>query len=206
MAEAFVFLTDGFEEVEALTVLDVLRRGGCEVLSVSLTGRECVTGSHRIAVLADTLFDTQFNILLDTQSNHPCAQDCDANTMLILPGGPGTADYGKHDAFLRLLQEHHRRGGRIAAICAAPSVLGGLGLLHGKTAVCYPSFEPQLTGAVIGRRCVESDGMIITSKGPATALLFALEVLCALKGPAVMESVREQMLEPLLKDAYTQVK
>lgn len=192
MHEAIIFLTTGFEEIEALTVLDVLRRGGCDAVSVSLAGGEAwVSGSHGITVKADMTYEA-----LCEESHVSTA------TLLVLPGGPGTAAYHNHAPMLELLKTHHQAGGRIAAICAAPSVLGRLGILEGKTTVCYPSFEAELAGAKIGSKAVEQDGNIITSKGPATALLFALAVLREIKGRDVCKQVRRQMLEPQLRRAY----
>ena len=193
MYDALIFLTDGFEEIEALTPLDILRRGGCRVSSVSLTGAEWVTGSHDITMKADIAFEAL------TASG---GGDTTADTFLILPGGPGTANYKKHEPLLAMLAAAHAAGGPVAAICAAPSVLGMLGILKGKTAVSYPSAEPELTGAVIGRGAVEKDGNIITSKSAATSLLFALEILQAIKGDETADTVRNQILEPVLKEAY----
>jgi 4-methyl-5(b-hydroxyethyl)-thiazole monophosphate biosynthesis len=122
--------------------------------------------------------------------------------MLILPGGPGTTKYRQHESFLRMLNEHHSSGGCIAAICAAPSVLGMLGLLRGKRAVCFPGFEAALEGAIISNRAVETDGNIITSKGAGTALLFAFQILRVLKGAETVETVRGQIQEPALREAY----
>ena len=113
--------------------------------------------------------------------------------LLILPGGPGTADYWKNDAFLKLLTSHCEIGGRLAAICAAPSVPGGLGLLRGKCACCYPGYEDKLTGAEIGYENVITDGNITTSRSAATAFEFGLELLSLLRGKETAEKVRTLM-------------
>ena len=190
MYEAAVFLAEGFEEIEALSVIDILRRGCCEVISVSLTGGAYVTGSRAITVKADTAFEAF------SQTPVP------SEAALILPGGPGTANLKTHSPLRALLKQHNAAGGRIAAICAAPSVLGALGLLNGKKAVCYPGFEPELEGALIGENAVETDGNITTSKGPLTAAVFAFELLRILKGEAVSEKIRGQMREAALKEYY----
>ncbi|MCL2047291.1 MAG: DJ-1/PfpI family protein [Defluviitaleaceae bacterium] len=166
MYEAIVFLTTGFEEIEAVSTIDILRRGGVNVASVSLTGERQVTGSRQITVTADLLFDeVDFG-----------------NEMLILPGGPGTGNYKEHNELLELLKKHNANGGKIAAICAAPTVLGMLGLLADKTAVCYPTLEAELRSARVGGSATVTDGNITTSKCPASSFGFALEILRILKG------------------------
>lgn len=168
MSKVYVFLADGFEEIEGLTVVDILRRAGVDVVTVSISGNMTVTGSHRIEIGADVLFEE--------------ADFADAD-ILVLPGGmPGTKYLGAHKGLTELLVEANEKGTGLAAICAAPSVLGDLGLLKGKTAVCYPGFEERLTGAVIGTHTVETDGNITTSRGMGTAIDFALELTCRLCG------------------------
>ena len=167
MSKVYVFLADGFEEIEGLTVVDILRRAGVDVAMVSINGKKIVTGSHKIEIGADILFEeTDFT-------------DAD---LLVLPGGmPGTKYLGAHKELTELLKKANEKGTGLAAICAAPSVLGDLGLLNGKTAVCYPGFEERLTGATIGKHTVETDGNITTSRGMGTAIDFALEltkILC----------------------------
>ena len=183
MYEALLFLNEGFEEVEAVTVLDVLRRGGCITASVSLTGAAYVTGSHNITVKADMAFASMIQSVTETQG-----------ITFVLPGGPGTANYKTNRPFLELLSRHHKLGGRIAAICAAPSILGMLGILDGVEAVCYPGFEQELSGAKLGTNAVVADKQIITSKGPATALEFSLEVLKEIKGAEISGQIAKQML------------
>jgi len=163
--EAIVFLVDGFEEIEAIATLDILRRGGVEAASVSLMGRRAVKGSREITIMADMILDD----LHDT-----------TGTMLILPGGPGTKNYKTHELLHELLRMHNGDGGRIAAICAAPTVLDALGLLKNKTAVCYPTLD--MYSPKPGKSNVVTDGNITTSKGPATTIEFALELVRLLKG------------------------
>ncbi|MCL2664394.1 MAG: DJ-1/PfpI family protein [Defluviitaleaceae bacterium] len=166
--EAVLFLTDGFEEIEALAVLDILRRGNVCAVSVSLTGGEYVTGSHGITVKADMLFDG-----LDASVNYQ---------MMVLPGGPGTENYKKNNSLLELLLSHWQKGGRLAAICAAPAVLGQLKILNGKTAACHPSKESELECGLISKADVVTDGNVTTSRGAGTAIAFGLELVRLLKG------------------------
>lgn len=180
MSEAAVFLADGFEEIEALTVVDVLRRGGVEAETVSVMNRLNVIGAHGIEVKADSLFD---------------AASFDGVAMLVLPGGgEGTRNLKNHKGLNDLCEAFAKDKKYLCAICAAPSVLGVRGLLRGKTAVCYPGFEDMLEGAVIGANRVEKDGMVITSKGPGTAADFALALLKELKGEETADRVKQGML------------
>ncbi|MDO4523319.1 MAG: DJ-1/PfpI family protein [Eubacteriales bacterium] len=168
MRKVYVFLADGFEEIEGLTVVDILRRAGVEVCMVSVTGKRMIRGSHHIGIEADALFE-----------------ECDFADadILVLPGGmPGTRHLGEHAGLTALLKEFHEAQRGIAAICAAPSVLGDLGLLEGKTALCYPGFEERLIGARIADGTVVTDGHITTSRGMGTAIDFALELTRRLCG------------------------
>ena len=182
MAKAALFLTDGFEETEALATTDILRRGSVDVTTVSLTGREMVRGKHGIAVQADALFDKV------------AAEPFD---MLVIPGG--TTVYTEHEGLLDLVRRYDREGKKLAAICAAPAVFGKAGILKGRKAVCYPGMESWLTGAVIGSDIVETDGHITTSKGPATAVFFALKLLEILQGPETAKNVADAFLVPLIQ-------
>lgn len=184
MAKAALFLIDGFEETEALTTADILRRGGVEVITVSLTGKEKVEGKHAISVFADTLFES-----------FPEAKD-DPFEMLIIPGG--TVATTEHEGLLNLVRRYDGEGKKLAAICAAPAVLGKAGALRGRRAVCYPGMESWLTGATIGDGIVETDGHITTSKGPATTIFFALELLQILQGKETAQKVGDAFLVPLI--------
>ncbi|KAA6330509.1 putative cysteine protease YraA [termite gut metagenome] len=156
----YVFFVDGFEEIEAIATVDILRRAGLKVKMISITGDKVVTGSHRIPVLCDDLFDeTDF---------------ADAET-LLLPGG--TVALGEHKGLCKLLVSFAENNKLIAAICAAPSILGTLGLLKGKKATCYPGFEKYLEGAEHTGEQVVKDGNIITGKGPGASMEFALAVV-----------------------------
>lgn len=179
MYEAYLFLTDGFEEMEFISPLDILRRGGVELGTVSITGSNTVTGSHGVTVKADLKFeDVDFE---------------PGQAILILVGGPGAENYKNHGALLSLLSAQHEKGGRLAAICAAPSVLGGLGILEGKTACCYPGYESMCKGAKISTKAVETDGNVTTSRSPSTAFVFGVELLVLLKGEEAAKKVLAAM-------------
>lgn len=168
MARVMVFLADGFEEIEGLTVVDLLRRAGSEVVTVSVMGRKEIRGSHEIQIQADELFEDMEFVRGD---------------VLVLPGGmPGTLHLGSHRGLGALLEKWNEMGERIAAICAAPSVLGDLGILEGKEAVCYPGFEDRLAGAHTSDRAVVTDGNVTTSRGLGTAIAFASELISLLHG------------------------
>jgi len=181
VADAMIFLAEGFEETETVVPLDILRRGGVNVKTVSLGGSDWVTGAHGMAVKADLRFAGAG------------AENCGA---LIMPGGPGTSNYEKCAGFTDLLKTAALGGKLICAICAAPSVLGRLGLLTGRTAVCYPGYEGELKGAKIGKRSVEKDGNFITSRGPGTAAEFGFAVLAECGGEEKAAEVRKGMLFP----------
>lgn len=170
MNRVYIFLADGFEEIEGLTVVDLLRRADIDIIMVSITGNLEITGSHQILVKSDVLFEK--------------ADFSDAD-MLVLPGGKtGTDNLTIHEGLDRLLKDFSSKGQMLAAICAAPSVLGKKGLLKGRKAICYPGFEDFLTGASKVDDDVVFDGNIITSKGMGTAIDFSLEIIKKLKGEA----------------------
>ena len=178
MANVLLCLIDGFEEIEALATVDVLRRGEVDVQTVSLTGKREVTGSHDIVVQTDVLFDDA---------------DFGAANVLIIPGG--TPDFDKHEGLKEQLVEFDKAGKTIAAICAAPMVPGGLGLLDGKKATCYPGFEKYLKGAQLqDGAAVVVDGNIITGRGPGLALQFALQVLESIEGEVKRNEVAKGLL------------
>ena len=162
--KAFIFLATGFEDVEAVGTIDILRRGGIETITVSVTGDYTVTSVHGLPIMADELFES-----IDFSN------DYDA---LILPGGgPGSVLLNKHDGVRQALVEACQNGKLIAAICAAPRVFGCLGLLNGKNATCYPGIEPELLGATICSKPVVVDQNIITGYGPGLVFEFALAIL-----------------------------
>lgn len=177
-APVYVFLTTGFEEIEALATVDVLRRAGLAVQTVSLTGQRQVTGAHQVGVLADALLE---------------AVDFAGARMLVVPGG--TTAFNEHEEFKQRLLAFARAGGPVAAICASPAVLGGLGLLQGRQATCYPGFEQGLAGAVLRtQEAVVVDGPITTGRGPGLTLEFALALVEQLAGAAKREEVARGLL------------
>lgn len=159
----YAFLADGFEEIEAITPVDLLRRAGKIVVTVGIGGK-IITGSHNIPVTAD-ITDSQLSLGEDLE-------------MIILPGGmPGTLNLEKNENVQKAIDFCSSNNRYIAAICAAPSILGHKGLLDGKNAVCYPGFENQLDGANIGTEPVVADGKIITSRGAGAAVKFGLKLV-----------------------------
>lgn len=176
----YVFLAEGFEDIEALSVVDVLRRAGEEVCTVSIQDTLHVTSAHGVTVVADLLFDAV----------------TETTGYLILPGGmPGTTNLGVHSGLCALLQAHHAQNLPLAAICAAPMVLGGLGILEGKEAICYPGCEGGLGGALVQTdQVVVKDGNIITGKGPGVSLDFALAIAATLVGEDKAQEIRKTMI------------
>ena len=176
----YVFLAEGFEEVEALTPVDCLRRAGVEVKTAGVGGK-VINGAHGIPVQCDI---TAGEIVLDS-----------ALQMIVLPGGmPGTKNLEADADVQRAIAYCAENGIYIGAICAAPSILGHLGLLNGKTAVCYPGFEPALTGAKIGNAPAVKDGKFITAKGPGAALHFGLSLVAALTDHAAAQKLAAGMI------------
>lgn len=182
MNESFVFLAEGFEEIEALTVVDVMRRAGMNVKTVSITRALQVKGAHGVTVNADLLYD---NTLFNNAD------------WIVLPGGmPGATNLYEFARLQGLLRRQvESKNGRIAAICAAPAVvLGQMGLLKGHKATCYPGFEGMLEGAEVVDAPVVVDGKFVLGNGPANALLWALNIVKEEKGMAAVEEVANGML------------
>lgn len=183
MSKNYVFLADGFEEVEALTIVDVLRRAGMPVTTVSIMTGKQVVGAHDVTVVADTIYgDNDYS---------------DAG-WLILPGGiPGAPNLAAHESLCGLLESHEERGGGVAAICASPAVvLGPLGMLSGRDAVCYPGMEDTVEGVNWKQAPVAVDGNVVTGNGPAAAAAFALTIVARGKGRDVAAQVATGMLLP----------
>ncbi|MCR4957143.1 MAG: DJ-1/PfpI family protein [Prevotella sp.] len=180
MAKVYVFLADGFEDVEALIPVDVLRRGGQEVVTVSVMGdSQVVESAHGVQIVADTLFDDV---------------DLSDAKLLLLPGGmPGASNLYDHEGLKEALVRHCKQGKLTAAICAAPGVvLGQLGLLREKRATCYPGFEQLLGGEYTGELCTV-DGNIVSAEGPAAAFPFAYKLLEMLAGESVSRQIATGM-------------
>lgn len=170
------FLTDGFETVEALAVVDILRRAEIDVETVSITGNRTVVSAQKITVEADKLFDDM---------------NFEESDLLFLPGGPGHKAYFEHEPMLKVLNEHFSKNKRIAAICAAPSVLGKLGMLNGRKAIAFPGFENALEGAEVQTAPVKvvTDGNVTTSRGMGTSIDLGLELVRLLVGEEKAEEL-----------------
>ena len=181
MAKAYEFLANGFEDIEALAPVDILRRGGVEVKTVSISNSLMVKSANGITVKADLLFDEVDDFF-----------DAD---ILMLPGGmPGAANLNLHEGLRKLLVEQNEKGERLGAICAAPMVLGSVGVLRGKHATCYPGFEKRLTGAEYTGELCTIDGNITTGKGPAAAFIYGFAILEQLTSAAIAKDVKDGML------------
>lgn len=176
----YVVFAEGFEEIEGLTVVDLLRRAGIEVLMTGLSGEGDVTGAHGIRVGMDLSLDKA---------------DLNKAAAIILPGGmPGTKNLGASQELAGILKEADQKKIRIGAICAAPSVLGDLGLLKGHRAVCYPGFEERLEGAFAGEESVVTDGHITTSRGMGTAIDFGLSLIAQLRSREEAERIGKSIV------------
>lgn len=175
----YLFLAPGFEEVEALTPADYLRRCELDVMLVGVGGK-AITGSHGITVTSDMTVEEAVSLAAKELPD-----------MVILPGGmPGTRNLERSEAVTKMITDCYQAGKKVGAICAAPSVLGHMGLLNGKRAVCFPGFEQELSGAVVGSEPVVTDGNIITSKGAGTANQFAFALVAALLGQERADSLK----------------
>ena len=163
MAKVYEFLANGFEEIEGLAPVDILRRGGVDIKTVSVTGSEFVETSHGVTIKADMRFeDGTFT-------------DAD---LLMIPGGmPGSTNLNAHEGVRKALKAQYDAGKRVAAICAAPMVLGSIGILEGKRATCSPGFRKYLTGATYTGNLFEEDGLVTTGEGPAATLPYAYHIL-----------------------------
>lgn len=178
----YVFLADGFEEVEALAPVDLLRRTGLTVQTVGVTGK-VVTGSHGVAVAADILPEA---VVLD-----------DAVEAVVLPGGmPGASNLDASPVVQAAIDFAAQNGKLVCAICAAPFILGKKGLLSGKRATCFPGFEEQLCGARVTGEFVSQDGQYITAKGMGAAVDFGLAVVKALCGAEAAAQLRATIQAP----------
>ena len=172
----YVLLADGFEEVEAIEPIDILRRGGVSVATVGIFGKY-VTGSHNIKIEADITIDEVSPFDME---------------LLMLPGGPGHTSIEKSAKARELILYAHKNS-MLSAICASPSIIGKMGLLKGKKATCYPGFEKYLDGALVVSDKAVADGNIITGKGAGAASEFGFLMLSALKGKETANSVRDGM-------------
>ena len=175
----YVFLADGFEEIEAITSIDVLKRAELDVQMISVTGSLTVQGAHGISVVCDRAFSS-----------------CDFKEAkaIVLPGGmPGADTLSKHKGLLELIKNLVGSSTYLAAICAAPMVFGKMGILENRKVVCYPGFEDQLTGAKIEDSLVAVDGQFVTGKGPGASMDFALTLVQLLKDKATAEQLTKDL-------------
>ena len=178
--KALIHLAPGFEEIEAINIVDVLRRADIDTQMVSINNEIQITGAHNITVSADTFLKNA---------------DYENADILILPGGmPGTKNLAECPELLEKIETQYSKGKWIAAICAAPLVFGRMGLLKGITATCYPSFEPELKGATLSDDKVVVCENVITGKGPGVTIEFALEIVKQLKG----EELKAQLAAGLI--------
>ena len=175
-----VLLADGFEEIEALTPVDMLRRAGLDVKTVGISGKIAV-GSHGIAVVCDLVAEEV---------------DLASVSTAIFPGGmPGSLGLDKSPFTDKIISSVNERGGRLAAICAAPLVLGHRGLLDGKAATCYPGFEKELIGAKVTDAAVVTDGNITTARGMGVALEFSKELISLICGREKSDEISRGIME-----------
>lgn len=180
MGKAAIFLAEGFEEIEALTVVDICRRGGTVIDMISITEEIPVISSHGVKVAADKVFS---QVEFETYD------------MLILPGGmPGTKNLEAHEPLMEQIDAFYARGKYIAAICAAPSIFGHRGILKGRNACSYPSFESHLEGASVTTGPVEISDHVITSRGMGTAIDFGLAIVSVLGTPEKAEEIAEAIV------------
>ena len=180
MSKVCVFFANGFEEIEALTVVDILRRANVDVDMVSITGEKKVTGSHNITVEMDKLIEEV---------------DFEQTDMIVLPGGmPGTVNLEACEPLMEQVDAFYKAEKYIAAICAAPSIFGHRGMLQGKMACSNPGFESHLEGADVKKEPAVVAGHIITSRGMGTAISFALAILEQLEGKDAVAPMKDKIV------------
>ena len=180
MAKALIFLAEGYEEVEMLTVVDMVRRAKIDIDMVAIGDQRVVKSSHGVCITADRVLD---------EADFAEAQ------MLILPGGiPGTPNLRACDTLCQQLQQFAKEEKWVAAVCAAPTVLGELGILKDHQATCYPSFADQLICGQYVKKPVVRDGKVITSRGMGTCIEFAAEIITALKDAETAEHVKTAII------------
>lgn len=190
MKGVYIFLANGFEETEALAPLDILRRGGVDVKTVSVHRDKYVTGSHKVTVAADLTYG-EFKAELELEGT-------DRNDVMIFPGGmPGTRNLAQNPELINLMRLHYFEGGSLAAICAAPGlVISQLPSMSGIHFTCYDGFEdgPVARGGIYEKKPAVTDGNIITGRGPGCAVDFGLAILEHLKGAEEAAAVRSSLM------------
>jgi len=179
MPKVAVILADGFEEVEAIAIIDVLRRAGIDTVVAGLHDGH-ITSARKVKVIPDTMIDTVK------------ADDFD---MIVLPGGqPGSDNLNADARVIALIRSFSQKSKLIGAICAAPIVLGSAGVLVGKRATAFPSYKNKLGGAIYEETAVVEDGMVLTSRGAGTALAFGLAIVARLVSAEKAQKIKEAML------------
>jgi protein deglycase len=179
MKKVIVLLAEGFEQIEALAPVDILRRAGFEVTTVSINNSIWVASSHNVKVEADALISKLPVLPAD---------------MLVLPGGAGTKNYDAQPLVKTFIDIHVKENKYLAAICAAPSVFGKMGLLEGKRATCFPGYEETLKGASFTGNKVEIDGNIITARGAGCSIEFGLALVTCLAGQTAADDLAKKMM------------
>ena len=173
----YMLLTDGFEDIEALETLDILRRAGISAKTVGISAKT-VTSSHNVTLFCDLTFeDADFSDM----------------RMLILPGGPGHTAFSGSDKVCALINSAYEKDMYIAAICASPSVIGRMGLLKGRRFTCFPGFEDMVLGGIYSPEKVVTDGKFITAKGAGAASDFGFEIVSLFKGECIASELKKQM-------------
>lgn len=190
MKGVYIFLANGFEEIEALATLDVLRRGGVDVKTVSVLYDKFVTGSHKTTVVADMTYgEFKAEVQLD---------GTDESDVMIFPGGmPGTRNLAENGEIINFMRLHYAEGGAVAAICAAPGlVVSQLPSLQGKHFTCFDGFEdaPVARGGIYEQKPAVRDGNLITGRGAGCAVEFGLAILAHLKGEEATTAVRHSLM------------
>ena len=199
MSKIGIFMADGCEEIEGLTVVDIVRRAKMDITMISVNGKREVTSSHGVTFLTDAVaeevdYHALHGILVgtDTDDSRIPTKDLQA---VVLPGGmPGTLHLLDHATVNEVIKKFAGEGKLVAAICAAPSVLGAAGILEGRRATCHPGFEEKLTGAATSEDAVVVDGNIITSRGMGTAIPFALEIVRYFADDAAVEHIKDGLV------------
>lgn len=182
MSKVTVFIADGTEEVECLTIVDLLRRAGIEVRLVSIMETEKIVSSHKVTIIADGQFDTE---------------DYSDSDMLFIPGGmPGVTNMLAHEGLKDLIKRFNAEGKRLGAVCAGPSVLGQAGVLEGKKATCFPGWEDKFVCGEYTGALVQTDGLVITGRGLGACIEEGLEIIRILKGEETAADIKRRIQHP----------
>ena len=179
MSKVTVFIADGTEEVECLTIVDLLRRAGIDVRLVSIMESQTVVSSHKVTIVADGQFDTE---------------DYSDSDMLFIPGGmPGVTNMLAHEGLKDLIKRFNAEGKRLGAVCAGPSVLGQTGVLEGKKATCFPGWEDKLNCGEYTGALVQTDGLVITGRGLGACIEEGLEIIRIFKGDEASSVIKQRI-------------